>query len=209
MGKKLEAINARMSHYGVYAVLHVIILLVSAFLVVCISIDTFKNLAFYEQSEFMDLQPWICLLFLADFFIEFFLSPHKGRFLATHWALFLVSVPWLTIITHLNLQLSPVAAYAIQFIPLVRGGYALAIVVGWFTSSRSSSLFFSYLLTLLSTVYFASMAFYLFEHDVNPLVNDYQSACGGRLWMSPRSDRTSWRSHRWVESFQLFLPLSA
>ena len=62
--------------------------------------------------------------------------------------------------------------------PLIRGGYAMAIVVGWFTSNRATGLFFSYIITLISTVYFASLTFYLFEHGVNPLVHKYKDA----LW---------------------------
>ena len=58
------------------------------------------------------------------------------------------------------------------------GGYALAIVVGWLTYNRASSLFVSYLTMLLATVYFSSLAFFVLEHRVNPLVNDY----GDALW---------------------------
>lgn len=178
MGINLSIINQRLRHYGFFAVLHILILLVSLLLVVIISIDTFKNLAFYKQAEFMKLQVWICILFLADFFIEFFLSPNKKNYLVTHFIFFLVSIPWLTIIDHFGWHFSKQVEYAIQFIPLVRGGYALAIVVGWFTTNRATSLFWSYLLTLLATVYFSSLAFYLFEHHVNSGVKDYYSA----LW---------------------------
>ena len=66
----------------------------------------------------------------------------------------------------------------IRFIPLVRGGYAMAIVVGWLTYNRASSLFVSYLTMLLATVYFASLAFYVTEHGVNSQVTDY----GDSLW---------------------------
>ena len=40
----------------------------------------------------------------------------------------------------------------LRFIPLVRGGYAMAIVVGWLTYNRASGLFVSYLTMLLATV---------------------------------------------------------
>lgn len=178
MGNRLNRLNANLHHYGFYALLHIVILVVSVLLIVTISIDTFKNLAFYNQPKFMQAQFWVCILFLGDFFIEFFLAPRKGHYLATHWIFFLVSIPWLSIINHFGWHFSPHVQYVLQFIPLVRGGYALAIVVGWFTSNRATSLFWSYLITLLATVYFSSLAFYLFEHHVNPLVKDYYSA----LW---------------------------
>ena len=64
------------------------------------------------------------------------------------------------------------------FHPLVRGGYAMAIVVGWLTYNRASGLFVSYLTMLLATVYFSSLAFYVMEHGPNPLVKGY----GDALW---------------------------
>ena len=68
--------------------------------------------------------------------------------------------------------------YMLRFIPLVRGGYAMAIVVGWLTYNRASGLFVSYLTMLLATVYFSSLAFYVMEHGTNPLVTGY----GDALW---------------------------
>ena len=38
---------------GIYGILHVIILLLSLFLVISISIDTFKGIPFYTQSVYM------------------------------------------------------------------------------------------------------------------------------------------------------------
>lgn len=38
---------------GIYGILHIIILLMSLFLVISISIDTFKGIPFYTQSSYM------------------------------------------------------------------------------------------------------------------------------------------------------------
>lgn len=161
-----------------YAFLHVVILLLSVFLVVCISIDTFKNESFYMQPKFMKLQFWICVLFLLDFFIEFYLSPDKWSYLKTHFIFFIVSIPYNSIITHYGWTFDPQITYCLRYIPLIRGGYAMSIVVSWFTYNRATGLFISYLATLIFTVYFASLAFYLFEHGPNPEVANYQDA----LW---------------------------
>lgn len=163
---------------GIYAVLHVIIFLLSLFLVVCISIDTFKNLMFYKQPQFQEIQFWICILFLADFFVELYFSPDKKHYLVTHFFFFLVSIPYQAIISHFGWTFNHEITYLIGYIPLVRGGYAMAIVIGWFASNRAAGLFLTYLFTLISTVYFASLAFYLFEHPVNSLVVHYSDA----LW---------------------------
>lgn len=163
---------------GIYGILHVIILLLSLFLVISISIDTFKGIPFYEQSVYMKVQLWICALFLADFVLEWVLAENKKHYVATHFIFLLVAIPYQNIIAYMGWDFSPEITYMIRFIPLVRGGYAMAIVVGWLTYNRASSLFVSYLTMLLATVYFASLAFYVTEHGVNSQVTDY----GDSLW---------------------------
>jgi voltage-gated potassium channel Kch len=161
-----------------YLSLHLVILVLSLFLIISISVDTFKGIKFYDVPSFLRIQTWICVVFLLDFFIELVLAHDKKHYLATHFVFFLVSIPYLAIIDIMNWQFPPTIAYLTQFIPLVRGGYAIAIVVGWFTYNRAAGLFITYLVTLVATVYFASLVFYVFEHEVNPTVTDYFAA----LW---------------------------
>ncbi len=163
---------------GIYGILHIIILVMSLFLVISISVDTFKGIPFYTQSSYMKVQLCICLWFLFDFVLEFFLAKHKGRYLRTHFIFLLVAIPYQNIIAYYGWTFSDEITYLLRFIPLLRGGYALAIVVGWLTYNRASSLFVSYLTMLLATVYFSSLAFFVLEHRVNPLVNGY----GDALW---------------------------
>jgi hypothetical protein len=89
-----------------------------------------------------------------------------------------VAIPYQNIIAYYGWTFSPEITYLLRFIPLLRGGYALAIVVGWLTYNKASSLFVSYLTMLLATVYFSSLAFFVLEHKVNPLVHSY----GDALW---------------------------
>lgn len=163
---------------GLYMFLHILILILSIFLVVCISIDSFHNEAFYNEPQFMKVQFWICVIFLADFFIEFFLSDNKSHYLLTHFLFFFVSIPYNSIISHYGWTFDPQLTYCLRYIPLIRGGYAMSIVVSWFTYNKTTGLFISYLATLLFTIYFASLAFFLFEHGVNSLVVNYDDA----LW---------------------------
>lgn len=163
---------------GIYGFLHVLILILSLFLVISISIDTFKGISFYTKSVYMEVQLWICILFLFDFVLEFALSKDKMHYFATHFIFLLVAIPYQSIISYMGWTFSPETTYMIRFIPLVRGGYALAIVVGWLTYNRASGLFVSYLTTLLATVYFASLMFYVVENKVNPNVSDY----GDSIW---------------------------
>lgn len=129
-------------------------MILSLFLVISISVDTFKGIPFYEQSVYMKVQLWICALFLADFVLEWFLAEKKGHYVATHFIFLLVAIPYQNIIAYMGWTFSPGITYMLRFIPLVRGGYAMAIVVGWLTYNRASGLFVSYLTMLLATVYF-------------------------------------------------------
>lgn len=171
-----QRLNQIFKKGGIYAFLHILILALSIFLVVCISIDTYHNEAFYNEPQFMKVQLWICVVFLADFFIEFFLSQEKGHYLATRFIFFLVSIPYNAIIDHYGWDFSPALTYCIRYFPLIRGGYAMSIVVSWFTYNKATGLFLSYLATLLFTIYFSSLAFFLFERGVNPGVKDYGDA---------------------------------
>lgn len=174
----LNNLKESMKEKGVYAFLHILILVLSVFLVVRISLDTFHNEAFYLEHKFLRFQFWICIVFLLDFFVEFFLAENKWKYIRNRFIFFLVSIPYNSIINFYGWTFSPQVTYALHYIPLIRGGYAMSIVVSWFTYNRATGLFISYLATLLFTIYFASLAFYVFEHHVNPLVTDYQDA----LW---------------------------
>ncbi|MCH5226504.1 MAG: two pore domain potassium channel family protein [Muribaculaceae bacterium] len=176
--QSLQKVKETLRDKGVYAFLHILILVLSVFLVVRISIDTFHNEAFYLEHRFLRFQFWICIVFLFDFFVEFFLADNKWHYIRSRFIFFLVSIPYNSIISFYGWTFSPQVTYALHYIPLIRGGYAMSIVVSWFTYNRATGLFISYLATLIFTIYFASLAFYVFEHHVNPLVKNYQDA----LW---------------------------
>ena len=161
---------------GLVIVLHIAILLLSAWLIYTISVDTFDNIDFYNKRKFEKQQFWICVVFMADFVIEFFMAKRKWNYLATHFVFFLVSIPYQALIFHFGIELPKEVEYILRYIPLIRGGYAMAIVVSWFTYNRAAGLFVTYLIILISTVYFASLTFYLFEYKINPAVTAYKDA---------------------------------
>ena len=159
-------------------ILHIIIILLSVFLIICISVDTFNNISFLTEGSYMKIQLWVCLFFLFDFVLELILSDRKWHFISTHFIFLIISIPYLSIIEHYQITFSPEVNYLIRFIPLIRGGYALATVVSWLTKNKISGLFVSYITILIAIVYFASLMFFVLEHKVNPQVLNY-SDC---LW---------------------------
>jgi hypothetical protein len=174
MKKKTENNNDRLIDHP----LHLMVLFFSFLLIVYISIDTFHGVVYYRQVEFLDFQCWVCLLFLLDFFWEWRKAPRKWHYLRTHFLFLLVSIPYLTILRLTHWELPNDWSYLIRFAPLVRGGYALALLVGSFTSSRTTTLFYSYLTILASAIYFVSLVFYNAELHVNPDLHSYPEA----LW---------------------------
>lgn len=162
----------------IYNILHIIIIIISLFLVLSISIDTFNNVLFVTESSYLQIQFWVCIFFLGELFVELFFAKKKLRFLRTHFFFLLISVPYLNIIHYFNIEYSAEASYFIRFIPLIRGGYALAMVVNWLTQNKAFGLFLTYSTTLVVTVYFSTLIFFVVEHNTNPAVNSYMDA----LW---------------------------
>lgn len=159
-------------------ILHILTIFASIFLIMSISIDTFNNIPYQKEKAYLNIQFWICIFFLTEIFFEFLLSKHKVKFLYTHFIFILIAIPYLNIIDYFNIQLPDEIKYFIRFIPLLRGGYALSMVVAWFCKSKASSLFVSYLTMLLASVYFSSLIFLVSEQKVNQMVSNY----GDALW---------------------------
>lgn len=160
--------------------LRLVVLLCSIVLIGCISYDTFLFSNPFEQSEFTEkVQFWVCVFFMLDIVLEFLVTKHKSRYLLAYFLLFISCIPWITVLAMIpNLRIPNDVLYMLRFMPLIRSCYALAIVIGWFTFRRSSALFMTYMVILLSGIYVGSLAFYVCEVNVNPLVKTYWDA----LW---------------------------
>lgn len=157
---------------------HIAILILSVGLIAFISYDTFKNIPFLEDHAYMTFQFFVCIVFLADFFVEWSLSPKgaKGRYFRHHFFFFLISIPYLNIINFLNIEISVDMIYFARFLPLCRGALALAIVLDYIASNKITGIFFSYLSIMLLSVYFAGLIFFEREAPVNPGVTSYWDA---------------------------------
>lgn len=155
------------------SILNTLVLIGSVLIIVGLSIEVFNDSDKLYYTLYMRLQLWVCIVFLVDFFVRFFLSHRKWRFLAKNIIFFLVAIPYFEILDALQLQLSAEVSYLLRLMPLIRGGYGLAIMVGWITRNRTTSLMVSYLLMLLALIYFASLVFYSLEHSLNPMVTSF------------------------------------
>lgn len=157
--------------------LHCVTLLLSAVILIGISYDTLiYNNPFYPDTKFTRFQNAVCLFFLTDLLFNFIVCRQKTRLFPIYAISFLVCIPWTPLLELLNVSLAPDIRYFIRFMPLLRCGYALTVVIGWLTAGAVSKVFYTYLFTFATGVYLSSLAFYVSESAVNPLVTHYTDA---------------------------------
>lgn len=160
--------------------LNFLVLILSVLLIVWISIDTFRKVNFLESHAYMTFQFWVCMVFIADFFVELRYSDNKWGFIRRRLLFLILSIPFLNIVNQTNMHLSADAIYFVRFIPLARGALAMSIVIRFLSSNAISGLFVSYLSIMILVCYFCSLIFYQHEAGVNPQVTSYWTA----LWWS-------------------------
>lgn len=167
--------------------MHVAVIVLSLMLIAYISYDTFAGIPFLENSRYMTFQLWVCVVFIADFAVGLAFAADKWRYVRHNWFFLFVSIPYLNIIRAGGMSFTPQELYFIRFIPLLRGALALAIVVGYISSNKVTGLFVSYMVVMVSVIYFSSLILYYREHDINPLVPDFWAA----LWWACMDATTS------------------
>lgn len=159
-------------------IMNFIVLVLSLWLIVWISIDTFEKKNFLENHSYMQFQFWVCMFFILDFFVGLWYADDRWQFFRHRLVFLLLSIPYLNIISQMDIHLSQDALYFVRFIPLARGALALSIVMGYLSSNAINSLFASYIVIMIMVAYFCSLIFFQREHGVNPQVNTYWTA----LW---------------------------
>ena len=150
----------------------------SLLLILSISLDTFNNTQFLNDTVYLEIQFWVCMYFLVDIMFLWYISENRKKFMLSYFLIFLLSIPYTNIFNALSLQFTDAQLYLLRFIPLIRGGVALALLVLMMVKSSVTGLFISYMILLFSTIYFLSLIFYVFELSVNPLVTSYEDV----LW---------------------------
>ncbi|MDD6209548.1 MAG: potassium channel family protein [Bacteroidales bacterium] len=173
-----SSVKADEKYHFVLNIFHILIIASSIILVVMDSVEILHLLPGFTMHDYLQVQLWVCVVFMLDFFIGLYLSNTRWHYIRKHFVFLLVSVPYLNIIYFEQLTLSPEVYYLLKFMPLVRGGYALVIVISWLTHNKITNLMVSYLTMLLSVVYFSSLIFYVKELPVNTEVTTYTDA----LW---------------------------
>lgn len=155
-----------------------IVLVMSILLIIFISYDTFEGETFMTNTTYMKFQFWMCIIFVADYFIEMIFAPDKWRYAWRRLPFLIISIPYLNILPYFHLPIHVEHWYLLRYIPLIRAALAISIVFGYFSKNAVTSFFMSYIVIVLMIVYFGSLIFYQYEFSVNIQVTSYWMA----LW---------------------------
>lgn len=157
--------------------IHLFVIVLAALLIGYITYDALNNISFISSQGYLKAQFWICILFILSIVAEMVIKRHFTTWeWISHFLFLIICVPYLSIIVHYDIEISPRVHYFLRFVPIIRAVYALSIVTGAMSKSWIKGLFFSYLMILVASIYFGSMMFYLEEHYVNAAVTDYWTA---------------------------------
>ena len=159
-------------------IVNYLVLVLSFGLIVFISYDTYRGVNYLENNVYMTYQLICCIFFLFDYFYRFFISPHKWRFFVFALPFLLISIPYLNIIVLLNINVSREALLYLCFIPILRGLFALIMVVSFIAKKMTTTVFASYILVIIPLVYMCGLIFYIAEKDINTGVKNFWYA----LW---------------------------
>lgn len=159
-------------------ILHSVILVLSLGLIVFMSYEIFNDVDFLKDRFYMSYQLFVCVVFMLEYFLSIILADNRRRYALRNIGFLLISIPYLNVIEFLGLDPGPRILYYIRFIPLIRGAWAMAIVVSYISTNRIVGIFASYLSIMLLVLYFASILFFAEEQPINPGVPTYWSS----LW---------------------------
>lgn len=159
-------------------ILHLLVLAASVGLIVLITLDALRNESFLTDAGYMNIQFWVCIFFIADIIIEWFLVEDKRHYWRSHLVFLFVSIPYLTIINWLEIKLPGEAAYLIRLIPLIRTAYIFLLVTGMMSRNWITSLFSTYVIVFITTLYLGSLLFFVEEHYINTSVDSF----GDAMW---------------------------
>lgn len=155
------------------AYLNYFVLFLSFGLIAFISWDTYQDVDYLENILYMRYQFIVCLFFLAEYFYRLAISRHKIRYFILSLPFLLISIPYLNIIEFYQLHMDREILSYLCFIPIVRGIVALVMVVTFVTKNISTTVFASYVIVLLPSVYVSALIFYVAEKNLNPAIKNF------------------------------------
>ena len=148
-------------------------------LLVGLSIEVLSGDHLHYSSWYMWLQLVVCIVFMIDFATAMVTTDNNSsRWFWLNLLFFLISIPYLNILSWMNVVPHRGVAIVVAALPLLRSFIAMGVVVWWFIVGKVSRIFAAYLFTVVCFTYLAALIFYDFEI----LVNDKLNGFGNALW---------------------------
>lgn len=158
------------------SVLNILVLLAGIVIILLVSINTIYPEFNIPLQLTLNVMAGACVITFADFWIRFYYSKNKVRFFFANLIFLVSAIPFLNISHYMHIELSNFENLLVHFIPFIRGGQSLIIIIRWSPLRKVQTLFFSYLIVILAFTYFCSLLFYQLEKGLNPMVKDFWSA---------------------------------
>ena len=158
--------------------LHIVVLVAAALLILIITRDTFDNVSFLSDPQYLKFQFWIYVLFMFDIVIDFIFVAKTRLQRLLEVFFFILCVPFANVINYFGLHVSGELFFLLRLLPMVRATYIIVQVTSTMKTDTMTNLFKAYIILFVVVVYFSSLMFYVEEHPVNQGVDTYWSA----LW---------------------------
>ena len=104
----------------VLAVLRTIVLLSAILLILIITRDIFDNVSFLVDPRYLSFQFWICVIFMFDIVVEFFLGARTWRRLLIEAVFFFLCIPFINIIDYYHIHVSGEVMFLLRAMPMLR-----------------------------------------------------------------------------------------
>jgi hypothetical protein len=165
--------------YNNYHHIQLVALALSVLLIIFISVAAFSGQQLTQSKVYMQAQFWVCISYIILYAYTVAMQPRlRLRYALSHIHFLLISIPYLNIISAFSIAVPHVVMQNLHFIPLLRGAYAVIIVMRHLTTTRLMSIFMSYLTIVVLMIYFSSLLIFMREHPQNPYITNYPTA----LW---------------------------
>lgn len=162
-------------------IFNVLSLLSGILLLVAMSWEILTGSSTHFSPTYLWIQLFVCLVFMADFFVRMAVEEHKGRFFLRNFWFLLVSIPYMNLIAWTGIDVPRQWSVLIVAVPLLRVVAALYIVIRWWLDKKISQLLWAYVFTVISFSYVSALIFFDFERHVNHGLQNFGDAL---LWVA-------------------------
>ncbi|MFI3304738.1 MAG: ion channel [Rikenellaceae bacterium] len=156
-----------------------LVVVTSILLIIAISIEILCEKTHTFTRWYVSLQFWVCLIFIADFFISMFAERNRWRYFWSHLIVLVISLPYLSLPIHNSASLDREGVMLIALMPIFRAFVAIYILLRWIMrGEQARRLLYAYILSVVSFTYVSALLFYDCEISRNQDLGDF----GDAIW---------------------------